>query len=235
MLNDCSKPSLWDLRDAGLKLKWTLGSYLKTKLSKNRNSCLGHRAGGLPALIRICTGPSMGGRKCMVTGMWRSQICVHKCEVTHAHTRAWALSGNSRAGGAKWAPARQSAGAPGTRTRDWQGWVIFSFSLGWKLLTSFAFCTRSFAGELSCHRALRAVGPTGERTRCFRRTLASRDPGRVTLQRAGCPASRSQESSRSFLKAACNRERACNCGHMVWIPFVRISSLTLDIFICRMT
>lgn len=163
MLNDCSEPSLWDLRDASLKLKWILGSYLKTKLSKNRNSCLGRRAGGLPASIRICTGPSMGGRKCMVTGMWRSQICVHKCEVTHAHTRAWALSGNSRAGGAEWAPARRSAGAPGTRTRDRQGWVIFSFSLGWKLLTSFAFCTRSFAGELSCHRALRADGPTGER------------------------------------------------------------------------
>ena len=130
MLNDCSKPSLWDLRDVGLKLKWILGSHLKTKLSKNRNSCLGGRAGGLPALIRICTGPSMGGRKCMMTGMWRSQICVHKCAITHAHTRAWAMSGNSRAVGAEWAPTRRSAGGPGTRTRDWQGWVIFSLWVG---------------------------------------------------------------------------------------------------------
>lgn len=218
-----------------MKLKWILGSDLKTKLSKNRNSCLGGRAGGLPALIRICTGPSMGGRKCMVTGMWRSQICVHKCAITHAHTRVWVLSGDSRAGGAEWAPTRWSAGAPRMRTRDGQGWVIFFFSLGWKLLTSFAFCTRSFAGELSCRRAPRADGPTGERTRYFRRMSASQDPRRVTLQRTGYPASRSQECSCGFLKAACNRERVCNRGYTVWIPFVRISSLASDISICQVT
>ncbi|CAN0514239.1 unnamed protein product [Rangifer tarandus platyrhynchus] len=93
----------------------------------------------------------------------------------------------------------------------------------------------SFAGELSCLRAPRADGPTGERTRYFRRMSVSRDPRRVTFRRMGCPASRSQECSCGFLKAACNRERACNCGHMVWIPFVRISSLASDIFICQVT
>ena len=171
----------------------------------------------------------------MVTGMWRSQICVHKCAITHAHTRVWALSGNSRAGGAKWAPTRSPTGSPSDEDQGWARMGYFLFSLGWKLLTSFAFCTRSFAGELSCHRAPRADGPTGERTRYFRRMSASRDPRRVTLRRTGCPASRSQECSCGFLKAACNRERACNCGHMVWIPFVRISSLASDISICQVT
>lgn len=67
------------------KEKWVLGSSVKTKLSKNRKSRLGGLASKLPAWIRICKVPSVGGRKHLVADMWEVTD-VSPSMQTHTHT-----------------------------------------------------------------------------------------------------------------------------------------------------
>ena len=112
--------------------------------------------------------------------------CVPKRANTHAHTRARAQCGNHRAEGAEQAPTRGSVEAPRGGRGDEQGWVSFSSTLSWKLLESFVFYTSVFTGELAYHRAVRAGGTMGKgEAASSGRVLASRDRGRLALQRKG--------------------------------------------------
>lgn len=113
-------------------------------------------------------------------------MCPQACKHTHTHICARAQRGNYRAGVAERAPAGVSVEAPRRGLGGEQGWVIFSSTLSWKLLESFVFYTSVFTGELTYHRAVKAGGTVGKgEAASSGRVLASRDHGRLTLQRKG--------------------------------------------------
>lgn len=165
----------------------------------------------------------MGEGSAWWLGCGGHRSCVHKCEVTHAHTRAWPPAGREEPSGP------QPGGQRGPWDQD-QGLARMSYFL---FLSSLESCWQAallgpFAGELSCHRALRADGyGRGPDASEGRRRLET--PWGSPC-RAGCPAS-SGSPPASWRQPATGKERAAvatRSGSRLWDLFSDFRHLHLS-------